>query len=61
MHKAVKKNKSFWRYMESLSIQTHATTVHWEENTIYVYVVESKIVTNRVKHTGANECLIQEN
>ena len=47
--------------MESLSIQTHATTVHWEENTIYVYVVESKIVTNRVKHTGANECLIQEN
>ena len=29
MYKAVKKNKTIWRYMEALEFQTGAPTVHW--------------------------------
>ena len=36
--------------MESLALHTVAPTVHWEENTSCIYVVEAKIVTPRVNH-----------
>ena len=36
--------------MEALALHTGAPTVHWEYNTSYISVVESKRVTTRVKH-----------
>ena len=50
MYKAVKKNKVIRRYMEALALHTGATTVHWEDNTSCISVVEAKRVTPRVKH-----------
>ena len=38
--------------MEALALNTGAPTVHWEDNTGCVSVVEAKIVTPRVKHIG---------
>ena len=35
--------------MEYLVLHTGAPTVHWEDNTICIYVVEAKKVTPRVK------------
>ena len=49
MYKAAKKTKAIWRYMEALALHTGAQTVHWEENTNFISVLESKIVTTRVK------------
>ena len=46
--------------MEYLALHTDAPTVHWEDNTIFIYVVESKIVTPRVKHIEIPVCFIQE-
>ena len=48
MYKAVKKNKVIQRYMESLEIHTGAPTVHREDKTSFISVVEAKIVTPRV-------------
>ena len=36
--------------MEALALHTGATKLHWEYNTSGIYVVETKIVTPRVKH-----------
>ena len=36
--------------MEALSLHTGAPTVHWEDNTSYIFAVEAKKFTNRVKH-----------
>ena len=46
--------------MEALALHTGATTVHWEDNTSCIYVVEAKIVTTRVKHIGIHTCFLQE-
>ena len=46
--------------MEALALHTVAPTVHWEDNTSCIYVVESKIVTPRVKHIDILVCFIQE-
>ena len=46
--------------MESLALHTGAPTVHWEDNTSFIYVVESKRVTLRVKHIGNPVCFFQE-
>ena len=46
--------------MESLALHTGAPTVHWEDNTSFIYVVESKRVTLRVKHIGISVCFFQE-
>ena len=48
MYKAAKK-KAIRRYMEALVLDTGAPTVHWEDNTSCILVVEDKIVTPRVK------------
>ena len=50
MYKDVKKNKAIQRYMQDLSINTDAPTIHWEDNRSCISVVEAKIVTPRVKH-----------
>ena len=51
MHvKGCQKTKVIRIYTEELSIHTGATTVHWEDNTSCISVVEFKIVTPRVKH-----------
>ena len=46
--------------MEALALHTGAPTVHWEDNTSCIYVVESKIVTPRVKHLDIPVCFLQE-
>ena len=49
MYNASKKTKAIRRYMEALVLHTGAPTVHWEYITSFIYVVESKIFTVRVK------------
>ena len=46
--------------MRDLSIHTGALTVHLEDNTDYISVVDSKRVTPRVKHIGFPVCFLQE-
>ena len=46
--------------MEDLALHTCAHTVHWEDKTICIYVVEDKIVTPRVKHIDITVCFLQE-
>ena len=60
MNKAVKKTKVIRRYMEALAIHSGAPTVHWEDNTSCISVVETKIVTPRVKHIDIPVCFLQE-
>ena len=46
--------------MEALALYTGAPTVHWEDNTSFISVVESKRVTPRVKHIDIPVCFLQE-
>ena len=46
--------------MEALALQTVTPTVHWEDNTGCISVVESKIVTPRGKHIDIPVCFLQE-
>ena len=50
MYNAVNKNKEIRRYIESLSLHTGAPAVNLEDIKSYIYIVEAKIVTLRVKH-----------
>ena len=50
MYKAVNKTKYVRQYIEALSLHTGAPTLHWEDNTSCIYVVEAKRVTPIVKH-----------
>ena len=52
MCKDVNKNKVIRRYMESLALHIGAPPVNWEDNTSCISVVESKIVTPKVKKIG---------
>ena len=45
--------------MEALALHTGAPTVHWEDNTCCISVVEAKIVTTRVKHIFIHVCFLQ--
>ena len=60
MYNYVKKTKAIQRSVEALSLHTGAPTVHWEYNTIFISVVEAKVVTPRVKHIDIHVCFIQE-
>ena len=60
MYKAVKKNKAIQSYTKPLKIHTGAPTVHREDITNCIYVVEAKIVTTRVKKIGIPVCFLQE-
>ena len=46
--------------MEALALHNGAPTVHLEENTSYISVVEAKIFTLRVKHIDIPVCFIPE-
>ena len=59
MYKAVKKTKVIWSYMEALALHTGAPTIHWEDNTSCISVLEAKIVTPRVKHMDILVCFLQ--
>ena len=49
MYKAVNKNKVICSYIEALEFQTGVSPVHWEDNTIFIYVFEAKMVARIVK------------
>ena len=46
--------------MEALALYTGAPTVHWEDNTSCISVVEDEKVTPRVKHIDIPVCFLQE-
>ena len=46
--------------MKALALYTGAPTVHWEDNTSYIYVVEAKRFNPRVKHMDIPVCFLQE-
>ena len=46
--------------MEDLALYTGAPTVHWEDNTSCISVVEAKRVTPRVKHIDIPVYFLQE-
>ena len=46
--------------MEALALHTVAHTVHWEDNTSFISVVEAKIVTPRDKHIDIPVCFLQD-
>ena len=60
MYKAVKKTKVIRKYMEALALYTGAPTVHQQDNTSCIYVVEAKTVTPRFKHIDIPVCFLQE-
>ena len=46
--------------METLALHTGAPTVHWEDKTNCISIVETKIVTPRVKHIDIPVCFLLE-
>ena len=42
------------------STHTGAPTVHWDDNTSCISVVEAKIITPRIKHIYIPVCFLQE-
>ena len=60
MYKAEKKTEDIRRYLEALALYTGAPTVHWEDNTSCISIVEAKIVTTRVKYIDIPVCFLQE-
>ena len=46
--------------MEALARYTGVPTVHWEDNTSCISVIEAKIFTPRVKHIDIPVCFLQE-
>ena len=60
MYKAVRKTKVILRYMKALALPIGAPTVHWEDNTSCISVLEDKRVTPRVKHIDITVYFLQE-
>ena len=60
MYKGVKDNKPIWCYMEDLALHNIAPTLHWEESTRFISVVEAKTITPRVKHIDITVCFLQK-
>ena len=46
--------------MEALAIHTGSTTLHWEDNTSFISVLESQRVTPRVKYIDIPVLFLQE-
>ena len=46
--------------MEALALHDGAPTVHWEDNISFIYVVDSKRFTPRVKQIDIPVCFLQE-
>ena len=59
MYKAFKKTRAIQRNMEALALHTGAPTVNLEENTTCISVVETEIVTPRIKHIDNNVYFLQ--
>ena len=60
LYKDVNKTKSVWRYMDSIELQTEAPTVHREDSTSCIYVVEAKRVTHRFMNIESKLFFLQE-
>ena len=60
MYKALNKTKVISRYMEALALHTGSPTLHWEDNTICISVVEHKRVTPIVLKIDIPVCFLQE-
>ena len=60
MKNAAKKTKAKFHYMEALALHNGAPIVHWEDNTCCISVIESKIVTTRVKYIIITVYFLQE-
>ena len=60
MYKAVEKTRVIQRYQEALALHNGSPTLHWEDNGIFISVVEAKIVTPRVKHIDITVCFLPE-
>ena len=58
MHKASNNTKVIQSYMESLAIHTGVPTLHWKDNIRCISVVESKIVTPKVKTIRIPVCFL---
>ena len=58
IYKVVKKNKAMWRYIEALEFHNGAPKVHWSENTGWIFFVEYKRVTPRVKNIAIAVCFL---
>ena len=57
MHvKIFKEENIIWRYMEALALHPGATTVHWEDSTSCISVVEAKEVIPIVKNIDIHVC-----
>ena len=61
MYKALKKTKLIWSYTEALAIHTVTLTVHWEDTTSCISMVEDKIVTPIVKQINIPVFFLQGN
>ena len=48
------------RYMEAYSLHTGAITLHWEDITSFISIVEAKRVTTRAKNIEINVYFLQE-
>ena len=46
--------------MEALALHIGAPKLNWEDNTIFISVVEAKLVTPRVKHIDITVFLLQK-
>ena len=46
--------------MEALALHTVVPTVHWEDNTSCISIVEVKIFTPIIKHIDFTVCFLQE-
>ena len=46
--------------MEALALHIGAHTVHWEDNTSCIFVVEAKRVTPRIKYIYIQFCFLLE-
>ena len=60
MYQYVKKTKVLRRYVEALSLHTGAPTLHWEDNTSCISIVEAKKVTTTVKNIDILVCFLQD-
>ena len=45
-------------YMESISLRTEVPTVYWEDNKMYISVVEAKIVTIIFQDINITVCFL---
>ena len=59
MYKAAKKTKAIRRYTEALELHNGTPKLHWEDITGCISVVETKIVTYRVKKIDIPICFLQ--